>query len=194
MAGVMSAHARRTTVARASLAAGLLLLAAPGGAQTGTASVTISGSSTIRSWSCKAPGTVQFKPAGGAPVLPGMKTGVDAGTLTVKVVDLNCSNDEMTGHLRDAMQPDRNATITFELTKYAVAGSSADTTGNLTINGVTRPVSVPVKLQAAEGGGVRLEGDASITMTDYKVEPPTVLLGALTVRPLVRVHFEATIR
>lgn len=190
----MSVRPLSTTALHPLLAACLLLVAAPAVAQTGTASLTVSGNSTIRSWSCKAPGAVQFTAAAGAPALPGMTGGVSAGTLTVKVVDLNCANDEMTGHLRDAMKPDQNPTITFELTKYVVAGGSGEAHGNLTINGVTKPVTFPVKVQAAQGGGVQVAGDAPITMTDYKVVPPTVLLGALTVRPLVRVHFEASFR
>lgn len=174
---------------------GLVLFSAhDSAAQTQNANLTVSGNSTIRSWSCKAPGTVQIKPSASAPAIQGLSGGVETGTLTVKVVDLACTNEEMTGHLREAMQPDRNPTITFQLAKYAVAGSSAEAQGTLTINGVSKPVTLPLKLQSAEGGGVRLEGETSINMTDYKVEPPTVLLGALTVRPVVRVRFDATLR
>jgi len=159
-------------------------------AQSRNVTLTVLGNSTIRSWSCDAPGSIAITPGSGSQAaLPGLPQGVASAVLTVPVKDMKCPDDGMTEHLMEAMHPDRNPTISFVLSGYTFAGSSARAQGELTINGVTRSVEFPIQVENGE-----FHGEPSINMTEYGVTPPVVLLGALRVRPVVRVRFRGSLR
>lgn len=188
--------ARRTSsLARfgAAVAAGLALAAgSPAAAQPGTVDFTVSGTSTVRGWTCSVQGTAAVTPGGGSAPAPGFADGVQAAMLTVPVADFTCPDETMTEHLLEAMHPDRFAEITFRLDGYDVSGGGAEAAGDLTIQAVTRPVSFPITL-APTGSGVRIMGELQLDMTDYGVDPPVVLLGLLRVRPQIRIEFEGLV-
>ena len=94
---------------------GLVLLAAPPAtAQQSPVDFTVSGTSTIRGWTCSVQGTAQVTPGSSTPA-PGFANGVETATLTVPVNAFDCPNDDMTEHLLEAMKADEFAEITFEL-------------------------------------------------------------------------------
>jgi polyisoprenoid-binding protein YceI len=168
-----------------------LLQAPPAAAQQSTVDFTVSGTSTIRGWTCEVSGTSQVTQGSSAPA-PGFATGVQTATLTVPVSAFECPNEEMTGHLLEALKPDEFSEITFELEGYEASGQQTEATGALTIMGVTQPVSFPVALTPS-GAGVEIEGDVRLDMTTYGVEPPVVMLGLMSVRPQIRIEFKGLI-
>ena len=188
MAPIDMSH-RTKFVLVTALAAGLaLVLGAPTAAQQSTVDFTVTGTSTIRGWTCSVSGTAQVTPGSSAPA-PGFAAGVKTVTLSVPVNDFDCPNEEMTEHLLEAMKPDEFAEITFRLEGYEVTCQGAEASGALTIHGVTEAVSVPVSLTPS-GAGVEIEGDLLLDMTTFGVEPPVVMLGLLTVRPQIRIEFK----
>ena len=171
---------------------GLVLLAAPPAtAQQSPVDFTVSGTSTIRGWTCSVQGTAQVTPGSSTPA-PGFANGVETATLTVPVNAFDCPNDDMTEHLLEAMKADEFAEITFELEGYEAAGRQTVASGTLTITGVTEPVSFPVSLNPS-GAGVEIEGELRLDMTTFGVEPPVVMLGVLRVRPQIRIQFTGRI-
>ena len=175
-----------------AVAAGFALLAGPpAAAQQSNVDFTVSGTSTVRGWTCSVSGTAQVTPGSSAPA-PGFAAGVQSATLTVPVADFECPDETMTEHLMDAMKPAEFAAITFRLDGYEASGAGAEASGALTIQGVTRPVSFPIAL-APSGAGVAIAGEVGLDMTEYGVEPPVVLLGLLRVRPEIRIQFEGTV-
>jgi polyisoprenoid-binding protein YceI len=151
----------------------------------------VSGTSTIRGWTCSVKGVVAVTPGTGSsqPAAPGFANGVQTATVTVPVKAFACPNDEMTQHLLEAMKADKFAEIVFRLDKYAVTGGQAQATGTLTITGVSQPVTVPIALKAS-GQGVQIEGNTRLDMTKFGVEPPVVMLGLLKVGPQIRIEFK----
>ena len=173
-------------------AAGFALLAgSPAAAQQSAVDFTVSGTSTVRGWTCSVSGTAAVTPGSSAPA-PGFDSGVQAATLTVPVADFECPDETMTEHLMEAMKPAEFAEITFRLDSYEASGAGAEASGALTIQGVTRPVSFPLSLTPS-GAGVRIAGELGLDMTEYGVEPPVVLLGLLRVRPEIRIQFEGLV-
>ncbi len=171
--------------------AGLVLMqGSPAAAQT-SVDFTVSGTSTIRGWTCSVSGSAQVTPGSSQPA-PGFDTGVQTATLTVPVNDFDCPNEEMLEHLLNAMKADEFADITFQLDGYEVSGRQTEASGTLTIIGVTQPVSFPISLSPS-GGGVEIEGELQLDMTTYGVEPPVVMLGLLKVRPRIRIEFEGIV-
>ena len=188
MAGVkMLPRVGPVRVVVAVLAGLALLQGAPAAAQKSRVDFSVSGRSTIRGWTCSVSGTAQVTPGASQPV-PGFDAGVQTATLTVPVNDFECPDDEMKGHLLEAMRADEFAEITFRLESYEVSGRQAQATGTLTILDATKPVTFPISLSPS-GAGVEIEGELRLDMTTYGVEPPVVMLGLLRVRPQITIEF-----
>ncbi len=98
--------------------------------------------------------------------------------------------------MRDALKSDDHPNIVFRLTQVEVLDflNSAKgtrqilTTGNLSLAGVTRSVSVLVEGYFDEWNKLHGQGSVAMKMTDFGVTPPSALLG------LVKAHNEITIR
>ena len=172
-------------------AAAALLGASPAAAQQTSVDFTVSGTSTVRGWTCSVRGTAAVTPGSSTPA-PGFADGVEVAALTVPVADFECPDEEMTEHLLDAMKPAEFAEITFRLASYEASSQGAVASGELTIQAVTRPVSFPISLTPS-GAGVEIAGELQLDMTDYGVEPPVVLLGILRVRPDIRIQFQGRV-
>jgi len=182
------------TIRRAGVAAAVLLAgsAAVASAQQPNLDFTITGTSTIRGWTCTAKGTMTVTPGSGGPAVPAFANGVQSATVTVPVKAFTCPNPEMTEHLMQAMKPEQFPEIVYTVEKYEVTGDRAQATGTMTIQAKTQPLTVPVTIKAA-GAGVELQGDARLDMTAYGVEPPVVMLGMLKVGPQIRIEFKGLV-
>ena len=169
-----------------------LLAGSPAAAQTTSrVDFTVSGTSTVRGWTCTVSGTARVTPGSAAPA-PGFAAGVRSAALSVPVSAFECPDETMTEHLLEAMKPDEFAEITFRLDGYETTGGGAAARGALTIQGVSRAVSFPVALTPSDAG-VEIAGELRIDMTEYGVEPPVVLLGLLSVAPEIRIQFEGLV-
>ena len=68
-------------------------------AQGSTVAFDVSGTSTVRGWTCSVDGAAQVTTGGSASV-SGFDDGVQTATLTVQVEEFECPQDEMREHLR----------------------------------------------------------------------------------------------
>ena len=176
-----------------ALCAGLVLLAADSaGAQQPGVDFSVSGTSTVRSWTCTVKGVLAVTPGTGTPAAPGFPTGVQIATITVPVKSFTCPNEEMTQHLFDAMKPDKFPEIVYRLEKYEMAGARAQAKGTITIGGVTAPIDFPILFKTVPEG-VLIEGNTRIDMTKFGIDPPVVMLGLLKVGPQVRIEFKGAV-
>lgn len=181
------------------LATALLLATAPalaqqyamaGGAATGR--ITISGGSTLRSWSCdvtrfdaEVRTTAQSEP---------LPSGGEQASFSIPVAGIDCRNGTMNGHLREALHGERHPNIRFELTRYTLgAGNTLRAQGSLTIAGRTTPVEVEAIYEPGTGT-LRVAGEKTLRMTELGVEPPRLMLGTLKVHDPVTIAFDLVIR
>jgi polyisoprenoid-binding protein YceI len=178
----------------AGFCAGLVALQAQAAsAQQPNVDFTVSGTSTIRGWTCTARGVLAATPASGAAAaLPGFANGVQSATLTVPVKAFTCPNAEMTEHLLEAMKAAQFQEIVYRVERYDVTGAQVQAHGTMTITGTSLPVSVPVTVKAS-GDTVQLEGNTRLDMTKYGVQPPVVMLGMLKVGPQIRIEFKGAL-
>ena len=170
---------------------GLALLQADQGSAQSSVDFSVSGTSTIRGWTCSVTGSAQVATGSSTPVR-GLADGVQTATLTVRVAEFECPDEEMTEHLLEALRPDEYPEITFRLEGYEANFQGVVTTGTLTLLDATEQVSFPLSLTPSRSG-VRFEGELALDMTDYGVEPPVVMLGLLRVRPRIRIQFSGII-
>lgn len=176
------------------LCAGLVVVQPrPAAAQRPNVDFSVSGTSTIRGWTCSASGVMVITPGtGSSQPAPGFGKGVQAATVTVPVKAFKCPEDEMTQHLLEALKADKFSEIVYRLERYEVTSGQAQATGTLTIAGVIQPIGLPVALKES-AQGVQIEGNTRLDMTKFGIEPPVVMLGMLKVRPLIRIEFKGLV-
>lgn len=168
-----------------------MLLAAPASAQQPNIDFSVSGTSTVRGWTCTAKGVIAVTPGKGAAV-PGFAKGVETATVTVSLKAFTCPNDEMRTHLLEAMKADEFPEIVYRLEKYEVTPAQIQASGSMTITGVTQPVSFPLALKPSPQG-VQVEGNTRLEFKTFGLDPPTVMLGMLKVGPQIRIEFRGVV-
>lgn len=98
-----------------------------------------------------------------------------------------------------ALKASEYENILFVLTSARqVEGESADTlyfetTGELTIAGVTKEIQSVVKSATDDSGNQHFIGAYEMKLTEYGMTPPTALFGALHTRDDMTVHFEIVV-
>jgi polyisoprenoid-binding protein YceI len=100
------------------------------------------------------------------------------------MTSLQSDDDRRDGQLRQrGIQTDSFPTATFTLTEPIDVGSvpksgetvNATATGDLTLHGVTKSVSVPVQARW-NGETVEVVGSVDVALADYGIEPPVGFL------------------
>ena len=160
----------------------------------------IDGTSTIRSFTCKAVEVNAVVEATGPNAIPALFTG-EKGVKTVQVTvpaeRIDCSNGKMNDHMRNALKVADYPTITFNLTTYDVAknadGIAGTINGTLDLGGVKKPIALQAT-GTSEGGVLHVTGAYDLKMTDYGLKPPSLMFGRIKVGETVKVGFDLLLK
>ena len=181
-------------------AVAVLALAQGAGAQAAGTTLTIAGTSTVRSWTCEAEGFAMTpRPVSGFEegVLNREKA-LETVTVTFPVAAIECGNGTMNDHLRKALQADAHPEITYTLATYelrdAEGGVAVEAEGRLTIAGQERPITMAITAEADADGRLRIKGEQRVDMTEFGVKPPKLMLGTLKVGKEVVVTFDMPLK
>lgn len=110
---------------------------------------------------------------------------VSGSTLTAAIVEVQVADITSDNGQRDRqftgriMETDRYPTATFTLTDPVALGTLGATTtsvtavGDLTLHGVTQPVTVPLQIQQ-NGSGLAATGSIEIAYEDYQINNPSI--------------------
>jgi polyisoprenoid-binding protein YceI len=121
---------------------------------------------------------------------------VTAGEVTVQLATVKSDqarrDNQFTGNIMDVA---RYPTATFRLTEPLDLGAgftggdraTADATGELTVRGVTRPVTFPLTA-VRNGSGIDVSGSIPVTFADFGVTPPSIG-DFVTVDPTGQIEF-----
>ncbi|MFJ3261411.1 YceI family protein [Pseudomonas sp. NPDC086581] len=101
----------------------------------------------------------------------------DKVKVTINTNSVNSNHAERDKHLRspDFLNVSKNPTATFESTGVKAEGKNAEITGNLTLNGVTKPVTIKAEL-IGQGddpwGGYRAGflGTTTLKLKDFNIQ------------------------
>jgi polyisoprenoid-binding protein YceI len=122
-----------------------------------------------------------------------------SATVTIQVHSIDTRNADRDGHLRsnDFLAMDEFPQITFDSTEIAQTGdTSFEVTGDLTVRGVTRPVTIPLEFEGAAKdpfGNERIgfEGSTTISRKDFGITWNAALeTGGVLVSDKVTLEFE----
>jgi polyisoprenoid-binding protein YceI len=123
----------------------------------------------------KVTGSIAIESSGGA-------TTLTAASLSVDTTSISSDKPMRDGRLRNqGLQTDSYPTAAFKLTApveipaAALAGTASDVTltGDLTLHGVTKSVSIPAKTQLVNGV-ISVAGSLSFPLSDYAMTAPNL--------------------
>lgn len=94
----------------------------------------------------------------------------------------------------DAFNSDKNPYIIYSLNNARVnADGTIDGNGTLTMAGVTKPMEVKAKYKMLDNGEVQLILSRTFKMTEFKMDPPTAMMGSIKVGDEVTVNFDLVV-
>ena len=161
----------------------------------------IEGTSTVRSFQCQAPtvdATIEATSPEVAKLVTSGEKAVQTVELTIPVKSMDCRNGTMNEHMMKALKANEHPTIVFRLSSYELAEVGEDVkvnlTGTLTLGGVEKSISIVANAENAEDGSLRVEGTHELHMKEYGLKPPTLMMGTMKVKELVRVRFDLLLK
>lgn len=95
----------------------------------------------------------------------------------------------------ESLKADQYSKISYQLSKIEsitpVSGEyDIKTLGNLTIAGVKQAISMTVKGKILSNGSLSIKGSKALKMTDFKINPPTALMGTLKTGNDITISFD----
>lgn len=113
---------------------------------------------------------------------------------TCKTRDIKSNSNLMDRKTYEAIKSDNHPEIRFTLMVNSVPVSdgrnfSGTLRGNLNVAGLTREIAVPFTGTLNENRTILVKGSVDLKMTDFKIEPPTALLGTLKTGDNITVTF-----
>ena len=182
--------------------------AVPGGAK-----VRIEGTSTVHDWQVESKIIGGYLEAGpnfplepGQEVKPGpVEAKVDAfiPVRSLKSIEKDGSpySDKMNEVMYEHMKQTNSVKIAYRVTELVLKEPPKskdlpyifDSKGELVVAGVTNKISMPVNVTPLGGKKVKITGNTTAKMSDFKMEPPK-LIGLLTTGDDVKLFFEWTVQ
>ena len=149
--------------------------------------IRVDGTSNIHDWhatTSQITATIQVAP-------PVSASKVESVTLTLPVTSLKSGKGGLDKNLYKALNAGKNPEIIFVMKTYDVAeAGDAVISGDLTVNGVTKPVKATAKMTPAGENGLKAVGSTALKMTDFGVKPVTALMGTIRTGDAITVTFD----
>lgn len=125
---------------------------------------------------------------------------VTSAEITIPVVGIKSEKGKiMDNKTYDAFQYEKHPNVTFELTSSTLKRKQAgayliDATGYLTMAGTKNVITLTGSINVLANGEVQLTLSRKLNMTDFKMKPPTAVLGTITVGNEVSITFNLTLK
>jgi polyisoprenoid-binding protein YceI len=160
----------------------------------------VAGTSTMRSFTCEAPqfdAAIEATASGAVGALLDGQKAVQSATVTIAAPKMDCGNGTMNDHMQKALKSARFPTITFVLGVYepgrTADGVAGTVQGQLTVGGVTKPITVSASAKRA-GDALQVTGTHALDMKEFGLKPPSLMMGTMKVGQVVKVHFDLLIK
>jgi polyisoprenoid-binding protein YceI len=122
--------------------------------------------------------------------------------VAILVRSFECGKRAMNSDMYNAMKADSFPSIAYELkhaeihpdSEAADSARTLDTSGELTIAGVTRLVEMSVTIRQVSPNRFRVFGSKDLSMHDFGITPPTALWGLIKAEDKLIVSFDLVAR
>ena len=120
-------------------------------------------------------------------------------SFAVDVKSLKSEHESMDNRTYKTIKADKFPTVTYKLGSAVVTlvqknKYTIKATGDLTIAGSTQTVVLNVNTVVNADNTITCTGTQSIKLTDYKMDPPSFMLGAMKVKNDLTIQFNLTYR
>lgn len=167
----------------------------------------IEGTSTIHAWNAESTlvgGRLELDPAFPTdPANKDLKPGKIAATATVNILirTFKCSSGSaMDTIMQETMGAKDHPKIEYKLKELTFKEFKDDAmlceaSGDLSLNGQTKPITMPVQIRRPDAKTVKVSGTAETKMTDFGLTPPApkVALGLIKTGDDVKLIFDWTV-
>lgn len=160
--------------------------------------MTVAGTSTLHDWEADVQtinSYINFDNA--ALESDSISNPVKSLSLTIPVEDLESGKGKMNRKMHDALKKDDFPNIMFQLDNAelvnadsALTSMEMDVTGNLTIAGSSKEITLPVTGTKQDDGTFKFTGSYELNMEDYDVDPPSAMFGTIKSGEMVTISFE----
>ncbi len=117
-------------------------------------------------------------------------------TFSLEVKDLKSDSKGLDKNAYKALKADTYKTISYKLSSSKQTpekgGYLLTTKGKLTVAGVTKNIAMNMHLTVNENNSIICKGSYQLNMTDYNVEPPSFMFGAMSTGDATTLSFEVT--
>ncbi|MGV3518850.1 YceI family protein [Luteitalea sp.] len=162
-----------------------------------SATVTVSGTSTVLDWSATT-NEAQTRNVKVTSDLPGgdffwvgviQPGAVESFEVVVPVAALKSDRDNFTADMHVALKADVHPDIVFTMQRMEKKPGGARAIGLLKVAGVEKEVTLNL-ITSLRNGKLLVMGKIDLLMTDFGITPPTAMMGVLKTDPKVTVKFE----
>lgn len=156
-----------------------------------SSTITINGTSNLHDWKTT---TKQIK---GELVLAGSNQ-VKALAIDVPVKSIKSGEKIMDTKTYETFKADKNPNISFRLTNVSEFKNSGNDmtlafTGNLTMAGVTKKVTIKTAGKSIKSGSYKFNGSVDLKMSDFKMSAPTAMMGMMKVGDGIKLVFDVVV-
>lgn len=148
----------------------------------------VEGGSTLHDWHME---TKSAKGEGVFVVESGQFKSAQSLSIQFQAETLKSGTRGLDNNAYKALNTDKNKDIKFVLKELSGSGSSFNAKGDLTIAGVTKLVTFPVRLSTS-GNRFTFEGSLDTKLTNFSITPPTALMGTVKTDDEVKLSFKTT--
>jgi len=154
--------------------------------------LTVEGTSSVHDWSMNSTifsGTVLFETEENIP------TGILDIKFSSKANKILSDNSIMDSKTHKALKAETHPDITFVFKSVKTYKNLKDTfsgeiTGILSIAGKSKNITLPFSGKVQPSGVVNVKGIVQLKMTDFGVNPPTAMLGALKTGDDIKINYD----
>jgi polyisoprenoid-binding protein YceI len=147
--------------------------------------IKVNGTSNIHDWTMNA---TNFSCEGNIVLKAGQLEDITALNFTLPVANLKGKEDLLNTRAHKALKAEQFNKITFKLTSANIIAQQKiiKANGNLTIAGVTKPITLQTTYAVA-GDEIICKGSKAIKMSEYGIKAPSFMMGALKVADEVNI-------
>ena len=157
--------------------------------------MSVTGSSTLHEWTSD---VTQVQWAGLLTLQADQQLEVKNVVVTIPVKSIKSTHGKMMDNKTyEAFKHDKNPNIIYKVSDYKLKVSGSETlgeiSGTLTMAGVTKSIPLQVKTKLLPNGTLQLSAARKLNMTEFKMDPPSAMMGTINVGEEVTVNFEITL-
>lgn len=150
--------------------------------------MTIAGTSTIHDWESA---VTKMKGSAEIDLKSGKIASIDKLQVSIPVSSIKSGKSGMDKNTYNALKESDHPEIKFQLRSVKSLPSGQLTAqGHLTIAGVTKAVEIPVKYAVKSPEKIQFQGSISFKMSEFKVDPPTAMMGTVRSGDEVTLNFD----